>query len=128
MTKITDLLDIQQAAKFLNVSETSLRRWTNDGRLTCLRLGKKKVRRFRHEDLLAFMLEQKAELSPSRDQNGGRGLQAQGALSLQAHLCSLYRNDDGETRLANDFIDAGLEEGCVCFLIVPPDSRAGGSE
>ena len=26
------LLDIEQAARFLNVSETSLRRWTNDGK------------------------------------------------------------------------------------------------
>jgi hypothetical protein len=31
-----DLLDISEAAQFLNVSETSLRRWTIDGSLPCL--------------------------------------------------------------------------------------------
>ena len=49
------LLDIEQAARFLNVSETSLRRWTNDGRLACLRVGRRRERRFRRVDLLAFL-------------------------------------------------------------------------
>src|SRR5918995_5087903 len=49
------LLDIEQAARFLNVSETSLRRWTNDGRLACLRVGRRRERRFRMADLLAFV-------------------------------------------------------------------------
>ena len=49
------LLDIEQAARFLNVSETSLRRWTNDGRLACLRVGRRRERRFRKADLLAFL-------------------------------------------------------------------------
>jgi hypothetical protein len=35
----TVLLDISEAAQFLNVSETSLRRWTNAGALACLRIG-----------------------------------------------------------------------------------------
>ena len=52
------LLDIQQAAQFLHVSETSLRRWTNSGRLACLRVGGKRERRFRRADLVAFMEHQ----------------------------------------------------------------------
>src|SRR6267143_769869 len=38
MTHELELLDIQQAAALLHVSETSLRRWTNAGRLACLRV------------------------------------------------------------------------------------------
>ena len=55
MSDSEPLLDIEQAARFLNVSETSLRRWTNDGRLACLRVGRRRERRFRRSDLLAFM-------------------------------------------------------------------------
>lgn len=58
-----DLLDIRQAARFLNVSETSLRRWTNSGRLACLRVGLKRERRFRRAHLLAFLEDQPARHS-----------------------------------------------------------------
>src|SRR6266550_2581325 len=50
-----ELLDIAQAAALLNVSETSLRRWTNSGQLPCLRVGRRRERRFRRGDLMAFM-------------------------------------------------------------------------
>lgn len=59
------LLDIKQAGRFLNVSETSLRRWTNSGDLTCLRVGRKRERRFRRADLLAFL-----EYQPARNSAG----------------------------------------------------------
>ena len=49
MSDTEALLNIEQAAHFLNVSETSLRRWTNDGRLACLRVGRRRERRFRKE-------------------------------------------------------------------------------
>ena len=52
MSEGDELLDIEQAARFLNVSETSLRRWTNAGRLACLRVGRRQERRFRRVDLL----------------------------------------------------------------------------
>ena len=55
-----DFLDIKQAARLLQVSETSLRRWTNAGLLACLRIGRKRERRFRRADLVAFMEEQPA--------------------------------------------------------------------
>ena len=54
-TDTIELLDIGEAADFLNVSEASLRRWTNDGLLPCLRIGRRRERRFRRADLLAFM-------------------------------------------------------------------------
>ena len=60
MSDHEELLDIKQAARFLKVSETSLRRWTNSGRLACLRVGRRRERRFRRRDLLAFVEEQPA--------------------------------------------------------------------
>src|SRR5882672_8850781 len=58
MSDRDQMLDIRQAAELLNVSETSLRRWTNAGQLACLRVGRKRERRFRRADRLAFMEEQ----------------------------------------------------------------------
>ena len=55
------LLDINGAARFLGVSASSLRRWTNSGRLACLRVGGRRERRFRVADLVAFLQEQPAQ-------------------------------------------------------------------
>ena len=65
MSHHEDLLDIKQAARFLNVSEASLRRWTNSGRLACLRVGRRRERRFRRDDLLAFA-EKQPVAAPAR--------------------------------------------------------------
>jgi excisionase family DNA binding protein len=40
------LLNVKQAAELLNVSEMTVRRWTNAGLLACFRIGKKRERRF----------------------------------------------------------------------------------
>ena len=61
----SELLDIAQAAALLRVSEASLRRWTNAGRLPCRRIGGRRERRFRRADLMAF-LEGDASETPAR--------------------------------------------------------------
>ena len=61
----SDLLNIKEAAALLKVSEASLRRWTNAGRLACLRLGAKRERRFRRADLMAFLEEREGAAAPS---------------------------------------------------------------
>lgn len=45
------LLTIDEAARFLNVSKTSLRRWTKLGTLHCVRIGVRQERRFDQTDL-----------------------------------------------------------------------------
>ena len=49
------LLTIKEAAAFLNVSEMSLRRWTNSGKLKCYRVGGKNERRFEMKELHNFL-------------------------------------------------------------------------
>ncbi len=100
-----DLLDINQAAQFLNVSETSLRRWTNAGRLACVRVGRKRERRFRRADLLAFVEDQPA-----------------GAPAV-THLCGLYASELTRAKLAADFLADGFQPGCVNYLAAAPDAR-----
>jgi transcriptional repressor of dcmA and dcmR len=45
------LLNVKEAANFLNVSEMTIRRWTNSGDLRCYRVGGKRERRFQAQDL-----------------------------------------------------------------------------
>ena len=49
------LLTIKETASLLNVSEMSLRRWTNAGKLKCYRVGGKKERRFAKKDIKNFL-------------------------------------------------------------------------
>jgi len=114
MTDPNELLDIAGAAAFLNVSETSLRRWTNSGRLACLRVGLKRERRFRRADLLGFMEDEpRAEASgPASSTPWEASTSSRGG-----HLCGVYETSLGLITLAVPFLLEGLQEGSVCFLI-----------
>jgi transcriptional repressor of dcmA and dcmR len=100
----SELLDIAQAAALLQVSEASLRRWTNGGRLPCLRIGGRRERRFRRADLMAF-------------------LEGQPSATPAGHLCGFYTSDLGRTRLAAGLLGDRLEAGWVCFLAAEPEVR-----
>jgi excisionase family DNA binding protein len=119
MSDANDLLDIGEAAQFLNVSETSLRRWTNAGRLPCLRVGQRRERRFRRADLLAFMEDQ--PLSQSRPHAhpaaGSRPLEEPITLTQGSHLCGFYGSDLGRVTLAVRFLIDGLREGSTVYLV-----------
>jgi excisionase family DNA binding protein len=103
MADANELIDIAEAAQFLRVSETSLRRWTNAGSLPCLRVGQRRERRFRRADLLAFM-EQSGESLAAIHGN---------------HLCGIYGSDAGRLELAVPFLLEGLRKKSVCFLVAP---------
>src|SRR4029077_10619104 len=49
------LLTTREAATFLKVSEASIRRWTDSGLLPARRVGRRRARRLREEDLKSFM-------------------------------------------------------------------------
>jgi transcriptional repressor of dcmA and dcmR len=133
-----ELLDIGQAAAFLNVSEASLRRWTNSGRLACLRVGRRRERRFRREDLLGFLEGHTSEmaarfahvvgasLEPLGDNGAGKvaGLR-EGPVTVThgSHLCGIYDTDLGRLTLVVPFLLDGLNEGSVCFLVGQPRVR-----
>ncbi len=127
MTDVNDLLDIGEAARFLSVSETSLRRWTNAGALRCLRVGRRRERRFRREDLLGFM-EQPAPAQRSAGSTGGsRSTRDSTAEPLTVphgnHLCGIYGSEAGRVSLCVPFLLDGLREGSICFLVAPAASR-----
>ena len=78
-------LTIAQAAEFLNVSKTSLRRWTNADVLKCYRIGSRCERRFLIDDLIAFMP------SSTSDARLPRVVGNQATTKrLRPHLCTQY--------------------------------------
>jgi excisionase family DNA binding protein len=111
----SELLDIKQAAALLQVSEASLRRWTNAGRLASSRVGGRRERRFRRDDLLAFL-----EAPPAR---GSVPPPAPAARSrTPGHVCGVYTSDQARTRQVTRFIADGLRESSHCFLAAAPDA------
>jgi excisionase family DNA binding protein len=125
-----ELLDISEAAAFLNVSETSLRRWTNAGILPCLRIGRRRERRFRRAELLAFL-----EQPTAAQHSANRGWNSMNAQTWQPepmqneplaaihgnHLCGIYGTDAGRLELSVPFLFEGLQKGSICFLVAPSD-------
>ncbi len=109
-----DLLDIRQAAAFLRVSQTSLRRWTNAGSLPCLRVGGRRERRFRRSDLLAQLEQHPAvptELRP-------------GHLANPLQLACLHSTPEGRTRQAVQALSAGLQDQRRCYLVGSADAHS----
>lgn len=119
--KDSDLLNIAQAARFLNVSAVSLRRWTGSGELACLRVGPKNERRFRQEDLQAYLQKNAV---PKVAANGHvlasrvTHVDIEGiAVEDGSHICSVYQSDLGRVKLAVPFLSDGLSNGEQCFLV-----------
>jgi transcriptional repressor of dcmA and dcmR len=120
MTEAHDLLDIGEAARFLSVSETSLRRWTNAGALPCLRVGRRRERRFQRDDLLAFMEHQPSGFAMGDAHTPGLTAPSPDdstALTRGDHLCGLFASDLGLVTLAVRFILDGLQEGSMVYVL-----------
>ena len=127
MSDTERLLDIKEAAEFLNVSETSLRRWTNSGRLACLRIGRRRERRFRHADLLAFTeLDQSVERAPPArvSRADSRTVAERVSVTHGTHLCGLYSTDEDRVRLGAQFLAGGLAPTGFCYVFGAESARA----
>ncbi|MEX2515578.1 MAG: MEDS domain-containing protein [Gammaproteobacteria bacterium] len=123
----SEWLNIHQAAKLLQVSAVSLRRWTDSGRLNCYRIGGKRERRFRQEDLIAFLKDYRGNDACNSEDAVGKHRAfpvQQAAVTLAGitieygnHLCSLYESDKGRLKMAVPFLAEGLRRGDICYLI-----------
>jgi excisionase family DNA binding protein len=93
-------LTITEAAEFLHVSETSLRRWTNRGKLRCFRVGERGERRFLVEDLLKFMVSGKAAKEvPSAASEVIADIVAQ-----ERHICLFFRNVEEQWQMMRHYL------------------------
>jgi excisionase family DNA binding protein len=117
------LLTTREAARFLRASEASLRRWADAGLLPASRVGQRRARRFKEDDLLRFMGPEHG--APSRATTGlPRAISLEGMyLGLGSHLGSFYSSDAGRLRLGLPFLRDGIQSGQTCVLFAPPGAR-----
>lgn len=110
------LLNTEEAARFLRVSEASIRRWSDAGLLPVRRIGGRRERRFRENDLIAYLgagesFAGRASGKVQTEINVG-GV----PLALHTHLATFYNTDPGRLRLTVPFFTDGLRAGHPCFL------------
>ena len=110
MLEAQKFLTIEEAAAFLHVSATSLRRWTNSGKLPCYRVGGRSERRFLMEDLLAFMQSRTTSTAlPSTATKPIVYLPAltsteQSDCPSKLHICLFFRNRDEQWQLLRPYL------------------------
>jgi transcriptional repressor of dcmA and dcmR len=107
------LLNTAEAARFLRVSEASIRRWSDAGLLASHRVGRRRERRFTESDLVQFLnrADKPSVLAqPAVIHVGGV------PIPVPSHLAAFYSSDAGRIRLAVPFLMEGLRSGQPCFL------------
>jgi excisionase family DNA binding protein len=108
------LLDIKDAARFLNVSEMSIRRWTNSGKLKCYRVGGKRERRFYMSNLEEFLHDtQNHRLKPL----GFGGQKAPEG----SHMTHFYAGNDEALGVSIPYLLEGAKRGEALLVIMPPE-------
>jgi excisionase family DNA binding protein len=119
------VLTTREAARFLQVSEASIRRWTNQGLLPASRVGRRRARRFTEQDLLRFMGTTADAPTDATGTAGPEVITVKGMqVALGSHLASLYGTDAGRVGLAVQFLREGLLAGQTCMLYADAGLRA----
>src|SRR4030081_2183444 len=104
------LLNTKEAARFLRVSEASVRRWSDAGLLPARRVGRRRERRFERGDLVKFLGQPVHDVWPAVAEHspvfvGGAPIPA------GAHIAPIYSTDLGGLRLPIPFLAEGLRAG-----------------
>ncbi len=108
------LLNTEEAARFLRVSQASIRRWSDAGLLPARRVGRRRERRFAHADLVQFLGQRTGEPQVSRQAST---VNVGGApIPVRTHLAPIFSTDLGSLRLSVPFLAEGLMAGQPCFL------------
>ncbi|MDW7773631.1 MAG: MEDS domain-containing protein [Desulfobulbaceae bacterium] len=109
------LLTVKEAAAFFNVSEMTVRRWTNSGVLKCYRVGGKRERRFRMQDLHEFLNPESTE---TITQDGMVQLGTGGvAVPDGSHLSHLCLDDVEGQNVGISFLQQGLSNNETVMLV-----------
>jgi excisionase family DNA binding protein len=133
----TRLLTTREAAAFLKVSEASIRRWTDSGLLPTSRVGRRRARRLREEDLRTFLetdrsrqppgllagLWQAHNLAASETRPTPTMVIQDVVVPLGSHLASFYTTEEGRLRNGLPFLRDGLLGGQTVLFRGNPDVR-----
>jgi len=108
-----ELLNTAEAARFLRVSQASIRRWSDAGLLSAHRVGGRRERRFAESDLVQFL--NRAD-KPSAIANRAAIHVGGVPIPLPGHVATFYSSEAGRLRLTIPFLADGLRAGQPCFL------------
>ncbi|MFO7685914.1 MAG: MEDS domain-containing protein [Desulfobacterales bacterium] len=109
------LLNIREAAEFLNVSEMTVRRWTNKGALKCYRVGGRRARRFKPQDLLVYLEGPAVSGDPTLVSLGFNGFKVPDG----SHITHLSTDPQESADVAAAFIVEGLTQGDTVWVVTP---------
>ncbi|HEX9098076.1 MAG TPA: MEDS domain-containing protein [Candidatus Dormibacteraeota bacterium] len=113
------LLNTEEAARFLRVSQASIRRWSDAGLLPARRVGRRRERRFATADLVQFLGQRSGDPQPPKP---ALTVSVGGApISPRTHLAPIFSTDPGGLRLSIPFLAEGLAAGQPCFLAATGD-------
>lgn len=110
-------LTISEAAGFLHVSEVSLRRWTNSGKLRCFRVGGRNERRFLLEDLLAFMPSMDVDTDSESGEDETKPDQADEKDYTERHISLFFRDPEEQWQLLRPYIVDHLNAGAPVIYL-----------
>ncbi|PKN69982.1 MAG: hypothetical protein CVU54_08095 [Deltaproteobacteria bacterium HGW-Deltaproteobacteria-12] len=109
------LLNIKEAARILHVTETTIRRWTNTGLLNCYRIGRKRERRFKMEDLKQYLLSVNDHFNRQSAHLGYKDLDVPGG----AHVAHLSLDEAESLEIGVAYISKGLQLGETVLIVAP---------
>ena len=116
-------LTIQEAAAFLRVSKSSLRRWSNTGQLPCYRIGNRNERRFRLDDLLACL----SQTDPGEAERAQRlpetrtYAETAGQRPCMHHISSYYRDRNEQWDSIEPHLMAHIQVGTRTLYVHSSD-------
>ncbi|PKO84719.1 MAG: hypothetical protein CVU17_00590 [Betaproteobacteria bacterium HGW-Betaproteobacteria-11] len=111
------LLTITEAAEYLNVSKSSLRRWSNEGVLTSFRVGMRGERRFDINELDAFLVVHGEAPSPAEAMESAQSSSPGEVMDLCAHhgiprhVSMHFRNEEEQWLLLSPYLIDHLSAG-----------------
>jgi excisionase family DNA binding protein len=108
------LLNTEEAARFLRVSQASIRRWSDAGLLPARRVGRRRERRFAHADLVQFLGQRTGD--PQLPKQVSTVSIGGASVPVRTHLAPIFSTDLGGLRLSVPFLAEGLAAGQPCFL------------
>lgn len=123
----TRLLTIEEAARFLNVSKTSLRRWTKLGTLPCVRVGRRRERRFQSADLERLLNADSSPAQPvaitGKAPNPVAILDEAAERGVPRHVCLHHHDRDELWHLFRPFVLDHLRRGAPMLYIHEDGAR-----
>lgn len=125
----TGLLTIDEAARYLGLSKTTLRRWTRLGTLPCVRIGARRERRFRRGDLDRVLApdlaaDASAMLPASRQSDPLAAIGEAAERGVPRHVSLHFHDRDELWRLFRPYVLEHVRRGQPFLYVHEEQSRA----